>query len=73
MGLTPEEAVALAPEAIELGKALIHAFSEQSDGGAKLTKPELKDLGGRLVKFGVHLGRDILDGPTRKERRGQDG
>lgn len=39
----------LAPDAIDLIRMLVKALGEDSDGGRKLTRAELRGLGARLL------------------------
>jgi len=61
MPLTPDEALALGPEALGLADALRDAFGPDGDGGKKLTKKELGGLAKRLLGLGWKIARDILD------------
>lgn len=61
MPLKSDEIAAIAPEAMELAKALSEAFGPDSDGGKKLTKAELGGIAKKALGFGWKLIRDIMD------------
>jgi len=61
MPLTAQEVQDLTPDALEIANDILCAFSKTSPGGKRLTKKEARQLGWKMLKFGVRLIGDIVD------------
>ena len=61
MPLTPEEAAALSPQALELGRAIGDACSPDSDGGKRVTRAERQELLRLATQLAARLALDLVD------------
>lgn len=61
MGLTAEEAANLWPDLVELADEVRACRDEDSAGGKKITRGEIRRLAWKAIRIGVKILGDVLD------------
>jgi hypothetical protein len=67
MPLDTDEVAHLLPEIEAIVADFRAALRRDPDGKVRIDRQERKRIGKAIAAFGVHLGRDILDGPGGNE------
>jgi hypothetical protein len=60
-GLTPDELVLLAPDAVELVKEITDALRKDADGKVRVTKAEAKAIRVLVFKLAVKVAQEAID------------
>lgn len=60
-GLTPEELVSLAPDAVALVKEIAAALKKDEDGKVRVTKEEGRRIRTLVFKLAVHVAQEAID------------
>lgn len=60
-GLTPDELVVLAPDAVALVKEIAAALKKDEDGKVRVTKEEAKKIRTLVFKLAVHVAQEAID------------
>ena len=61
MGLTPNELLAIAPDAAKLVELLNHALQKDADGKVRVTPEEGKEIKKLITKMALQLAKEALD------------
>jgi len=61
MALTPNELLAIAPDAERLVKLLSEALKKDPDGKVRVTPEEGKEIKQLLTRMALHLAKEALD------------
>jgi len=60
-GLTPDELVLLAPDAVDLVKEITAALRKDEDGKVRVTKAEAKAIRTLVFKLAVSVAQQAID------------
>jgi len=60
-GLTPDELVLLAPDAVELVKEITAALRKDEDGKVRVTRAEAKAIRTLVFKLAVNVAQQAID------------
>lgn len=60
-GLTPDELVVLAPDAVALVHEITAALRKDEDGKVRVTKEEAKAIRSLVFRLAVHVAQEAID------------
>jgi len=60
-GLTPDELVVLAPDAVELVREITAALRRDEDGKVRVTREEGRKIRTLVFKLAVHVAQEAID------------
>lgn len=60
-GLTPDELVVLAPDAVALVKQITEALRKDEDGKVRVTKAEAREIRTLVFRLAVQVAQEAID------------
>jgi hypothetical protein len=61
MALSPDELIDIAPEAIDLVKAISEALKKDADGKVRVTREEARVIRAKVFKLAVEVAQHAID------------
>lgn len=61
MGMTPDELIDIAPDAVALVQSISSALKKDADGKVRVTKEEAREIRTKILKLAVEITQHALD------------
>ena len=61
MGMTPDELIDIAPDAVALVQAISSSLKKDADGKVRVTKEEAREIRTKILKLAVEITQHALD------------